>query len=57
MRYLIVLFLIVGCSSKYDDCVEQQKESYRQRNPGASYGLINSKYRDFQAACSNLKGK
>jgi hypothetical protein len=57
MRYLIVLFLIVGCSSKYDDCVEQQKESYRQQNPGASYGLINSKYRDFQAACSNLKGK
>ena len=57
MRYLVLIVLLAGCSSKFDDCIEREKEAFRQRNPSASYGLINSKYREFEAACSNLKGK
>ena len=57
MRYLVLIVLLAGCSNKFDDCVEREKEAFRQRNPSASYGLINSKYREFEAACSNLKGK
>jgi uncharacterized protein YceK len=57
MRYLMVFLLLAGCSSKYDECIEQQKEEYRQRNPKASYALIQSRQFDFEMACSKFKGK
>ena len=57
MRYLILLLLVAGCSNKYDECIDQEKESYRSRNPKASHALINSKQRDFEMMCSQYKGK
>jgi hypothetical protein len=59
MRYLMVFLLTVlaGCTNKFDECIEQQKADYRQRNPGSSYGLINSKYAEFEVMCSKYKTK
>ena len=55
--FLLFLFLIVGCSSKYDECLEQQKAEYRERNPKASYGQVQSKQFDFELMCSKYKTK
>lgn len=57
MKYFIILFLVAGCSSKYDECIEQQKAEYRERNPKASYALIQSRQFDFEMSCSKFKGK
>ena len=59
MRYLIMVFALIaaGCSNRYDECIEQQKQEYRQRNPKASYGLIQSRQQDFELMCSKFKGK
>jgi hypothetical protein len=55
---LLPLFsLVVGCSSKFDECVEKEKESYRARNSGASYGQVQSKQAEFEMMCSSFKGK
>ena len=54
---LPLLALFVGCSSKFDECVEKEKESYRSRNPGASYGQVQTKQAEFEMMCSSLKGK
>lgn len=57
MRYILMVLLLAGCSSKFDDCVEREKEDYRKSHPNASFGLINSKYKDFELNCSKFKGK
>ena len=58
MKYMIVLLLaVVGCSNKYDECVEKEKESYRSTHPNASFALMASKQKDFEIACSKFKGK
>ena len=57
MRYVMVLLLLAGCSNQYDECVEQQKAEYRQRNPKASYALIQSRQADFEMMCSKFRGK
>ncbi len=57
MRYLIVFLLLAGCSNKYDECIEQQKTEYRERNPKASYGQVQSRQQDFELMCSKFKGK
>lgn len=57
MRTIMVLLFLVGCSNKYDECIEQQKKEYRERNPKASYGLIQSRQQDFELMCSKFKGK
>lgn len=58
MKYLLILSLfLVGCSSKFDECVELEKEKYRKNNPKASYGQINSKLSEFEMLCSSYKGK
>ena len=54
---LPLLALIVGCSNKFDECVAKEKESYRSRNPGASYGQVQSKQDEFEMMCSSFKGK
>jgi hypothetical protein len=54
---MIFILNLAGCSNKFNECVELQKEEFRRRNPGASYSLINSKYRDFETSCSQFKGK
>ena len=58
MKYVLIVFVLAaGCSNKYDECVEQQKKDYRERNPKASYALIQSRQSDFELMCSKFKGK
>lgn len=59
MRYLIIVLLLamMGCTNKYDECIEKQKQEYRTRNPKASYALIQSRQQDFESMCSKFKGK
>lgn len=59
MRYLIVfcLLVLIGCSSKYDECLEHEREQYRQRNPNASHSLMSRKQQEFEMMCSSLKNK
>jgi hypothetical protein len=54
---LLVLMSLAGCSSQYDLCIEREKQEYRQRNPGASYGQVQSRQADFEMMCSSLRGK
>jgi hypothetical protein len=54
---LLVLMSVAGCSNEYDLCIERQKEEYRQRNPKASYGQVNSKQAEFEMMCSSYKKK
>ena len=55
--FLLLLFFIAGCSSKFDECLEQQKAEYRERNPNASYGQVQSKQFEFELMCSKYKTK
>lgn len=57
MRYMIVFLLIAGCSSKYDECLDKEREQFRQRNPNASHSLMSKKQQEFEMMCSSLKGK
>ena len=54
---LLVLMSLAGCSNDYDLCMERQKEEYRQRNPKASYGQMQSKQFEFEMLCSSYKKK
>ena len=54
---IALLALLTGCSNKFDECVAKEKESYRTRNPGASYGQVQSKQDEFEMLCSSFKGK
>jgi hypothetical protein len=55
-KYLILL-LLAGCSSQYDDCMEKERTEYRQRNPDASHSHMSQKQRDFETICSSVKNK
>ncbi len=55
--FLLTLLLISGCTSKFDECIAQQKEEYRARNPSASYGQVQSKQFEFELMCSKYKTK
>lgn len=54
---LLVLMSLGGCSNEYDLCIEREKQEYRQRNPAASYGQVNSKQAEFEMMCSQYRGK
>lgn len=54
---LLVLMSLAGCSNEYDLCIERHKEEYRQRNPKASYGQMQSKQFEFEMMCSSYKKK
>ena len=54
---LLLLMSLAGCANEYDVCIERQKEEYRQRNPKASYGQIQSKQFEFEMMCSSYKKK
>ncbi len=56
-KLIPLLVLIAGCSNKFDECVAKEKESYRSRNPGASYGQVQTKQEEFEMLCSSFKGK
>jgi hypothetical protein len=53
----VLFILVAGCTSKYDACLEKQKEEYRASNPKASYAQVQKKYAEFEMMCSSLKGK
>ena len=53
----LVLICVLGCSSKYDACIEKQKEDFRASNPNASYALVQKKQAEFEMMCSSLKNK
>ena len=54
---LLLLMSLAGCSNEYDVCIERQKAEYRQRNPKASYGQLQSKQFEFEMMCSSYKKK
>ena len=54
---LLVLMSVAGCSNEYDACIEREKAAYRERNPNASYGQVNSKLAEFEMMCSSYKKK
>jgi hypothetical protein len=54
---LLLLMSLAGCSNEYDVCIERQKAEYRQRNPKASYGQLQSKQFEFEMMCSAYKKK
>jgi hypothetical protein len=51
----IILLLISGCADPYQDCIDQQKQEYRDRNPQASYGQVQSRQKDFELMCAKFK--
>ena len=55
--WIPLMILLAGCSSKYDDCIEKQKQDYRTSNPSASYGQVQSRQADFELMCSKFKNK
>ena len=59
MRKLFLLgtMILAGCSNQYEECLEQQRIEYRERNPKASYGQISAKQSEFETMCSRLKTK
>lgn len=59
MKYFVIILFVMltACSSKYDECIEQQKTEYRERNPKASYALIQNRQFEFEMSCSKFKGK
>jgi hypothetical protein len=54
---LLILMSLAGCSDPYNECIEKEKESYRQRNPKASYGQVTAKQQEFEMMCSSFKKK
>jgi len=56
-KVLFLSLFLVGCTSQFDLCIEKEKEDYRQRNPKASYGQVQSKQFEFEMSCSQFKDK
>jgi len=54
---MVFALFVLGCSDPYEDCIEQQKAEYRQRNPNASYGQVQGRHFDFELMCSKFKTK
>jgi hypothetical protein len=54
---MVFALAAAGCSNPYEECIEQQKAEYRQRNPGASYGQVQSRQMDFELMCSKFRTK
>jgi hypothetical protein len=52
---LLILMSLAGCSDPYNECIEKEKTSYRERNPKASYSQIQSRQQDFEMMCSSFK--
>lgn len=60
MRTLLLLMwvlMIAGCSNKFEERIEDQKQTYRKENPNASFSMINAKYKDFESRCYQFRGK
>lgn len=55
--WIPLVMLMAGCTSKYDECIEKEKQQYRASNPNASYGQVQSKQADFELMCSKFKNK
>ena len=57
LKVLFLSLFLLGCTSQFDLCIEREKEDYRQRNPKASYGQVQSRMHEFEMNCSQYKGK
>lgn len=58
MRFTIIFLLAVaGCSSKYDECLDNERENYRSSHPNASHSEMSRKQQEFEMMCSQYKGK
>ena len=55
--WIPLALLAAGCTSKYDECIEKEKQQYRSSNPNASYGQVQNKQADFELMCSKFKNK
>lgn len=53
----VVLLLVSGCADAYTECIEKERAEYRERNPRASYGQVQSRQQDFELMCSKYKNK
>ncbi len=53
----LALMTVGGCSDPYTECLEKEKAEYRDRNPKASYGQVQSRQQDFELMCSKFKSK
>ena len=59
MKYLLLtsVLLLSGCADQFEECLEQQRKEYRERNPKASYGQVTAKQSEFETMCSSFKSK
>jgi hypothetical protein len=59
MKYLTIFFILAlsACGSKFDSCIDEQREMYRLKNPNAPHSQITSQYQRFQMVCSEFKDK
>ncbi len=53
----VALLTLTACSDPYQTCIEQEKQEYRERNPKASYGQVQSRQSDFELMCSKYQKK
>ena len=54
---LMSVFVLVGCSNQYNECIEKQMTEYRNEHPNSPYSEAQSKYAVFEMMCSSKKGK
>ncbi len=54
---MFLMFVLTGCMSEYEICIDQQRSEFRQRNPGASHSLMTSRQQEFEMMCSRHKQK
>ena len=59
MKYLTIFFVLAlsACGSKFDSCMDEQRELYRSKYPDAPHSQITSQYQRFQSVCSEFKGQ
>ncbi len=51
----IVVLILTGCADPYQDCIDQQRTEYQQRNPRVSYSELLARQRDFDIMCERFR--
>lgn len=57
MKYLlfVLILTLIGCTSPYDECVNNKQEAWRKINPNADYGKSSAANERFMKECNSLK--